>query len=156
MDEGWTQQCHSGGTCIKNTFSRLTSTYWGGWYFQNGVLLGTDTQPRCNWGIDGNAGVDLTGATSVTFWARGEQGGERIEFFVGGVGRNPFNGQSTVRFPDSFARVPGVGQTITLSTDWQRYTIDLRGKNLSYVLGGFAWVAKVPNNPKGAIFYSTR
>lgn len=67
LDETWSQNCRSGSTCIRNSFSPVDSTYWGGFYFQNGVLLPEDTQPRCNWGDYPNAGFDLRGATKVTF-----------------------------------------------------------------------------------------
>jgi hypothetical protein len=30
---------------------------------------------------------------------------------------------------------------VTLSTSWQRVTLDLSGKNLSHIIGGFVWVA---------------
>ena len=153
FDESWTQNCLSGSTCIKNTFSAINPTYWGGWYFQNGVLLADDIQPRCNWGDYKEAGFNLTGATKVTFWVRGEEGGEKIEFFAGGIGRDPFTGNPIKPYPDSFPRMPAVGQVITLTTEWQEYTIDLTGQDLSYVVGGFGWVANARNNPNGATFY---
>jgi hypothetical protein len=137
----------------QNTFSAIDSTYWGGWYFQNGVLLAGDTQPRCNWGDYKEAGFNLTGATKVTVWVRGEEGGEKIEFFAGGIGRGPFTGNPIKPYPDSFPRMPAVGQVITLTTEWQKYTIDLTGQDLSYVVGGFGWVANARNNPNGATFY---
>lgn len=153
FDEGWTQNCHSGATCIKNAFSAIDSTYWGGWYFQNGVLHAGDTQPRCNWGDYPGAGFDLTGATKITFWARGEKGKEEIEFFAGGVGRDPFTGEPVKPYPDSFRRVPPVGTVTMLTKEWKKYTIDLTDLNLGYVVGGFGWVANATNNPSGATFY---
>lgn len=152
----FSQHCRSGSTCIRNTFVAVNSTYWGGWSFQNGVLLDQDTQPRCNWGIYPDAGVNLTGATKLTFWARGEQGGERIEFLAGGIGRNPDTGAPVAPYPDSFPRVPALGQVITLTAEWQPYTIELAGQDLSYVIGGFAWVANAPNNPQGSDLLSRR
>lgn len=125
----------------------------GGWYFQNGVFLSTDSVPKCNWGEYPNAGIDLTGATRVTFWARGEKGGEKVEFFVGGIGRNPDTGKAISPYPDSIKRVPRVGTYITLTRKWKKYTINLKGLDLSYIIGGFGWVAKSYLNPNGAIFY---
>jgi hypothetical protein len=153
FDETWTHNCQAGATCIKNTFVALDPTYWGGWYLQNGVLLAGDTQPRCNWGDVPNAGIELTGTTKITFWARGDHGGEEIAFFVGGVGRDPWSGQPVKPYPDSFPRVPRVGQVTTLTTTWQQYAIDLTGQDLSYVIGGFGWVANAVQNPTGATFY---
>lgn len=153
FDDGWTKKCRSGSTCMKNTFVAVDPTYWGGWYLQNGVLLSGDRQPRCNWGDYPDAGFDLTGATTVTFWARGERGGERVEVFAGGIGRDAVTGVPTKPYYDSFARVPAVGQTITLTKKWTRYTIPLTGQDLHYVVGGLGWVANAQNNPGGAVFY---
>jgi len=153
FDESWTQNCHSGATCIRNTFSPADSRYWGGWYFQNGVLLSCDTQPRCNWGEYPDAGFDLTGAKKITFWARGEKGGEQIDFFAGGIGRNANTEAIIQPYPDSFARVPSIGHTITLTKNWKKYIIDLRRKDLRYVVGGFGWVADAGKNRNGATFY---
>ncbi|MGD0918280.1 MAG: hypothetical protein ABSB22_17650 [Thermodesulfobacteriota bacterium] len=150
FDDGWTANCHSGATCIKNTFSALDSEYWGGWYFQNGVLGTCDTQPRCNWGEYPGAGFDLTGATKITFWARGEKGGEKIEFFMGGIGRDIYTGDPIQPYPDSLARVPTTGHAITLTKKWKKYTIDLMGEDLRYVVGGFGWVADATKNPNGS------
>src|SRR5690349_1614444 len=70
--------CHS-GTCITATFN-AAGTNWGGWYFMNGVLGPTDRAPTPNWGFVPNAGFNLSGATTLTFWARGKAGGERVQF----------------------------------------------------------------------------
>jgi hypothetical protein len=40
-----------------------------------------------------------------------------------------------------------------LASDWEWRFIPLDGLDLSYVLGGFGWVANAPNNPTGAVFY---
>jgi len=91
MDEGWTDNPHSGATCIRCTFEARGSN-WGGWYFMNGILRDNDAAPRENWGDEPGAGFDLRGATKLTFWARGEKGGERVEFFAFGIGRAPYTG----------------------------------------------------------------
>jgi hypothetical protein len=143
----------AGIATIKNTFRNLTETNFAGWYFLNGVLQGTATVPSANFGTVANAGVDLRGATQLTFYARGKNGGERVEFFVGGVGRNPFTGEPNVPFPDSTPRIPSIGTIISLAPQWTKYTIDLAGADLSYVLGGFGWVTSAANNPNGATFW---
>lgn len=148
-----TQEAHSGKTAIKSTFQNTTSQNWGGWYALNGILTGQDTSPRANFGETPNAGIDLRGATEVSFWAIGKQGGEKVEFFMGGVGRNPENGAPVMPFPDSTPRIPDIGTTVTLSTTWTKYSIDLTGKDLSYILGGFAWVCAALDNPNGAVFW---
>jgi hypothetical protein len=162
MNDAFTGTVHSGATAIKNTF---IGQGWGGWYLQNGVLLDDDVEPRPNWGDYPDAGYDLTGATELTFWARGEEGGETVEFFAFGVGRDPNYGFPTGKpFPGSSAKVtkcglvgrdPGASPCFTtLTNTWQRYTIPLIDLDLSYVLGGFAWVTNdVQNNNQSITFY---
>ncbi|MBU4343293.1 MAG: hypothetical protein KKG21_04715 [Candidatus Omnitrophica bacterium] len=125
---------HSGTTCIKIVYSNDVSqgARWGGVYWQN---------PANNWG-DRQGGYDLTGAAKLSFWVRGENGGERIEEFkIGGI---------TGLYPDS--DIAGIGPVL-LSTEWTQYEIDLRGKDLSYISGGFAWATNLDVNPEGATFY---
>jgi hypothetical protein len=87
-------------------------------------------------------GYDLSKANKVTFWARGSKGGERIEEFkVGGI---------MGEFSDSDSS--GIGPVI-LNKDWTQYTIDLKGKDMSYVIGGFCWATNIDVNPDGATFY---
>ncbi len=142
---------HSGDTCFENSFT-ADGNNWGGWYFMNGVLEGVETQPKPNWGEYSYAGVNLTGATRLTFWARGAKGGEQVEFFVFGVGRNATTGKPIKPYPDSSPKI-SLGYR-TLSKNWTQYTIGLTGRNLSYVLGGFGWVTNAPkNNNKNITFY---
>ena len=147
---------HSGATAMRATF--LPGGYnFGGFVFQNGVLPNGTTAPLLNFGTEPNAGFDLTGAESLTFWARGEQGGEVVDFFMGGVGwngnvvNNPCTPahQALCPYPDS---TPAVRITATLTTQWTQYTIALAGRNLSYVLGGFGWGVNGALNPTGASF----
>ena len=87
---------------------------------------------------------NLTGATKLVFWAKGEMGGERIEEFrVGGIGTSSM-------YPDSDSASIG---PVILTNEWKKYTIDLRGKDLSFISGGFAWVANVASNPHHCTFY---
>jgi len=132
FDSSWTSNCHAGTSCIKNTFTAKGNN-WAGIYWQ---------ESENNWGTVPNAGYDLAGATKLTFRAKGGNGGEKIEFFVGGI---------TGTHPDSLSKT-STGY-ITLSSSWQEYTIDLTSKNLSHVIGGFGWVTNSPNNPSGAIFF---
>jgi len=125
---------HGGTTCIKIVYSNLVSqgARWVGMYWQN---------PANNWG-DREGGYDLTGATKLTFWVRGENGGERIEEFkIGGI---------TGLYPDS--DIAGIGP-VMLTQEWKQYEIDLRGKDLSYISGGFTWSTNLDVNPNGATFY---
>jgi len=134
MDTSSFDNPHSGTTCIKIVYTNDSSqgARWAGVYWQN---------PANNWG-DRQGGFDLTGATKLTFWARGEKGGERIEEFkMGGI---------TGLYPDS--DVAGIGPVL-LNPEWTQYEIDLRGKDLSYISGGFCWATNLDVNPDGVTFY---
>ena len=125
---------HRGTTCIKVTYSNAASqgARWTGMYWQS---------PANNWG-DKKGGFDLTGANKLTFWARGEKGGERIEEFkLGGI---------TGLYPDS--DIAGIGP-VMLTQEWKQYEIDLSGKDISYISGGFCWSSNLDVNPDGVIFY---
>ncbi len=138
---------HSGATAIRCTFTPGGGNF-GGYNFQNGILPNGAIAPVPNFGTVPNAGYDLTGATTLTFWARGEQGGEVLDFFMGGVG---WDGTTRISpFPDSTSAVK---ITVALTTQWTQYTIDLAGEDISYVLGGFGWGVNGALNPGGAVFY---
>ncbi len=77
FDDSWTENPHSKPTSIKITYSAASSQGegWAGIYWQ---------YPSENWG-DKPEGRDSTGATKLTFWARGEKGGEKAKFKAGGI-----------------------------------------------------------------------
>jgi hypothetical protein len=125
---------HSGTTAFKVMYSAKATrgANWAGIYWQN---------PPNNWGAI-EKGFDLTGASRLVFWARGEKGGERIEEFrVGGIPGD---------FPDS--DISGIGP-IVLNAEWTQYVIDLEDRDLTHIIGGFMWSANVDGNPEGAVFY---
>ena len=106
---------------------------WSGLYWQT---------PANNWGKVKGAGYDLSAAQKLTFWARGEKGGERIaEVKIGG-----FIGP----YPDTDLATMG---PIKLTKEWTQYTIDLKGKDLRHIVGGFAFSVRRSDNPRGAVFY---
>ena len=123
-----------GDTCIKIVYTGqgAQGARWAGIYWQN---------PANNWGTV-DAGFDLSKAKKLTFWARGAKGGERIEEFkVGGI---------MGEYSDSDSASIG---PVILNKEWTQYTIDLKGKDMSYVIGGFCWATNVDVNPEGATFY---
>ena len=78
----------------------------------------------------------------MTFWAKGTKGGEQIqEFTIGGI---------TGDYPDTDTAVIG---PVILGTKWRQYTVDLRGKDLSYISGGFSWTTSEDVNPEDCTFY---
>ncbi|MEM9252806.1 MAG: glycoside hydrolase family 2 TIM barrel-domain containing protein [Planctomycetota bacterium] len=111
----------SGATAMKVAYDGT-----GGWA---GVVW---QDPPNDWG-DAKGGYDLTGAEALTFWARGERGGEKVKFGFGVLGRDkPF--YDTAKGEKEF----------TLTTDWQQFTIPLAGRDLSRIKTGFMWVAGAP------------
>ncbi len=135
IDETWTADPHTGTTCIRVVYSGAVSQgmRWTGIYWQN---------PANNWGQAKDAGFNLSRATKLTFWARGENGGERIEEFkIGGISGD---------YPDT--DVASIGPVV-LTPEWQQYTIDLSGRDLTYIIGGFGFSTNVDVNLDGCVFY---
>ncbi len=153
MDANWATSPQSGKTCIRasyNAGSNPGGNGWTGWSMQNGVLLNGTAVPISNWGTYPNAGIDLSGATTLSFWAKGESGGEVVEFSAFGIGRNLL-GNPNQPYPGSS---PATKTEITLTTTWTEYTLDLTGLDISYVLGGFTWAAASgKNGNQDIVFY---
>jgi len=82
--------------------------------------------PPNNWG-DQNGGLDLTGATALELWARGEYGGEQISIGVGLIGDDK-------PYPDSAIEKVG---GIVLTEEWQRFEVPLQDADLSSIKTGF-------------------
>jgi hypothetical protein len=116
-DDCWPENTHSGPSCIKITYDDTGN--WAGIVWQN---------PPNDWG-DEPGGWDITGAKKLSFWARGEAGGELVEFKLGILGRNK-------DFPDSGKASLG---RVKLSSTWQKYEIPLEGKDLTCIKTGFVW-----------------
>jgi hypothetical protein len=127
---------HSGPECIEILYSAAKSkgAGWAGVYWQ---------YPENNWGNMPGWKDIFTGAKRLTFWSRGMNGGEVAEFKMGGI---------TGNYPDSVRPAISTG-AITLSKEWKQYTIDLTGKDLSHVIGGFCWVTNTMSNPRGCTIY---
>jgi exo-beta-1,3-glucanase (GH17 family) len=142
FDDGYIGAVCQGTTAIRVAYSAHGQNRWAGIYWQ---------QPENNWGTVPNAGFDLQSYNTLTFCAKGEVGGERIEFGVGGVGRSLPSGCSPIEpYPDSACKA---SRWITLTNQWQQYTLDLSHATLSYVIGGFLWDTNRDQNPSGAVFY---
>jgi hypothetical protein len=135
LDTKYKDSPHSGDSCIRVEYKNNSGAPWAGICWQ---------QPANNWGTVPDAGYNLQGATKLTFWAKGEKGGEVInEFKIGGL--------SSGEYPDSDSA--GIGP-VQLTKEWKKYEIDLRGNNLSYVIGGFCWATNLEvNDPQGIVFY---
>jgi len=88
--------------------------------------------PDGNWGD--TPGRRLVGAREVAFLARGEKGGEIVEFKSGGI---------QGKHPDSFDRSLG---KVVVTKAWQSYRIDLAGTSLESVVGAFGYVVAASDN----------
>ena len=128
MDQCWGFYAHSGGSCIKVTYKGD-----GGWA---GVVW---SDPANDWG-DEPGGWDLTGATNLSFWVRGEEGGERVEFKMGILRAKEYS--------DSYGTSTGRRK---LTTAWQHMSIPLAGKNLRCIKTGFVWLVAGQREP--VVFY---
>ncbi len=123
-EPGDTSNPHTGKTASRINFT--ADSGWGGIVWQS---------PANDWG-DVDGGLDLTGATTLTVWARGAQGGEKVIFGFGGIGRDkPF-------FDTAQGQID-----VVLTKDWKQYTIPLKGHDLSRIKSGFRWSAAAVGAP---------
>lgn len=122
-----------GKNALKVTYAPRGGAGWVGLYWQS---------PANNWAKIKGAGFNLSKAERLTFWTKGEKGGEKIvEFKVGGI---------VGPYPDTDGASLG---PVELSDQWEQYTIDLKGKDLRHIIGGFAFILRESDNPRGATFY---
>jgi hypothetical protein len=138
MDEG--AEAHSGTSGIMAELD-TTKHIWGGYMFLNGTLEAGSNSPRAN---DGrlDAGIDLTGAETLTFYAKGESGEEHVDFFAGGFGWE--EGRRNADNPDSTQQI-SLG-TVDLTEDWRKYQFSLANADLSSIACGFGWVVSSAGN----------
>ena len=124
MNPACTTQPHSGKTCLQVDYTNIDG--WGGVVWQD---------PANDWGkLPG--GLNLTGAKTLSVWARGDKGGEVVTFLYGLLGDD-------AAYPDS-----STGKTqVTLTKDWKQYTIDVSGKDLSDIKTGFVWTLAANGSP---------
>lgn len=106
---------------------------WGGVYWQ---------YPANNWGTKPGFALPA-GAKKVTFQARGAKGGEKVQFLAGGI----VNAGSM--YTDSIKATV----TVTLTSSWAPYEIDLTGQSYTQVLGGFGWTMAATDAGAAATFY---
>jgi hypothetical protein len=125
---------HEGKTCLQFSYTakKTQNQGWAGVYWQN---------PANNWGTK-KGGFDLSGMTKLTFWARGQKGGEILQKVKTGGIKGTYPDTAEVEFGP-----------LELTDSWQQFTVNLVDKDLSYISGGFAWVLTVDQNPDGATFF---
>lgn len=134
INDGFTGNLRPGdsdGICTRIQYKQKGKYGWAGIYW---------TWPDHNLGNE--PGRRVAGASKVSFWAAGEMGTEVVAFKAGGI-----HGK---RFADSFEAVLGQQR---LTKKWKHFEIDLRGKDLSDVIGAFAWDAAANWNNFPLTFY---
>jgi hypothetical protein len=125
MDDKCTDNPHSGTYCMKCSFNSPDG--FGGIVWQN---------PVNDWGKQ-FGGFNLTGASKLTFWARGMEGGEVVDFKVGVIGRDQ------KYYDTTHASL----EDVKLTNDWKQYSIDLTGRDLTDIKSGFAWTVAAHGDP---------
>ena len=151
MNENWQGDPYSGDSAIEVRV-KTAGQSWGGWLFLNGYLPKGETQPKLNFGEVQGTGLDLSGASKLTFMAKGAKGGETVEFFTAGLGYDGETNAPTEAYPDSSPKVT-LG-FIQLTDQWQQYTISLGSADLSSIGCGFGFV--LSGNTSGdaeSVFY---
>jgi exo-beta-1,3-glucanase (GH17 family) len=139
IDESCAETPFSGNSCIRLSYTPSPGQ-WGGIYWQF---------PVNNWGVypgyDLSKSINKNDTIKLKFHVRGKNGGEKAEFKTGGIK------DYTLSNRDSYGPIStGV---ITLKKEWEEYSINLTGQNLSMVIGGFVWVTNYSQNPLGTTFY---
>jgi hypothetical protein len=101
-----------------------------------------------NWGDRPGSDYSARGFSKVSFWARGADGGEIVEFKVGGIDKDG------KKYRDSLTETLG---RVRLKKEWTRYVIKFSKEEsvVRCVIGGFCWTARSVYNPakKGITFY---
>ncbi|MDR1876470.1 MAG: hypothetical protein LBQ84_02460 [Flavobacteriaceae bacterium] len=131
---------------VKVDFSDSCSAGFSGVYWTNTV-----DNSGANWGQHSGTDLSNKGFSKVTFWAKGQKGGEVIEFGSGGINNTK---DLKFKYKDSYAeKYPTEGRNVTLTNSWQLYSIRLGKEDLSSVIGGFFFIVNRQANSTGITFY---
>ena len=97
-----------------------------------------------------DTGIDLKQANKVSFYARGEVGGEKVEFKA--AGKNLLSSQTS---SDSFKnqKFAVTTQDVILSKEWQKYEIDLSGADLTEITHPFGFEITKGKTAGKIVFY---
>jgi hypothetical protein len=130
---------HGGTTAIRIDYRPSGSQRFAGIFWQC---------PENNFGTVQGAGFNLSRARQVQFWARSSVPAQ-AEFKVGGIG----TAAPRAPFPESLDSTTTIPVVVALGTDWRQFTIDLTGRDLTRVIGGFMFVTNTAQNPSGLTLY---
>ena len=133
INQVYAENPHSGSTAIEVVYDAAGAApdncdisppcKWSGVYW---------LEPAKNWGLDSTLegkGFDLSEYSRLKLWARADQSCT-VKFLVGGVDK-PYG--DSLKLPKE--------KEVKLTQKWQEVEIDLAGADLSYIIGGFAWIA---------------
>ncbi|MBN1670268.1 MAG: hypothetical protein JXR37_04510 [Kiritimatiellae bacterium] len=132
IDRHCTNNPHSGEYCLRIDLGYYES--WAGVWVQ---ALAYD--PSLNpWPSAGSTlkGADLTGATRLTFWARADSTWNGYEFGYGYADAADPDSSCKRLWPDYWDDWTG-SVPPPISTNWQKYEIDLTGRDLGDIKGLF-------------------
>lgn len=124
VDENSGDNPKFGPRCIECRFNKNSG--WGGVVWLH---------PENDWG-DRPGGLDLSGAKKLTFWARGGDGGEKVKFGFGLLGRDK-----------NFFDTASAEREIELTAEWKQYSFPLEGQDLRRIKSGFFWVVAAQDRP---------
>jgi len=126
LEGDWKENVFEGANAIRLRYSGRRG--WVGVAWQN---------PPNNWG-DEDGGFDLTGASALEFWVRGESGGEKASFAVGMLDKK-------TDYPDS---VIVKTRMIELGSEWKKFRIPFEeGDDLSSLNVGFVVTLEGQRSP---------
>lgn len=135
LNQAYSKVVHSGKTSMRVQYTPRGNEKWAGIFWQH---------PANNWG-DKAGGHDLSKATYLTFWARGEFGNEVIgEIKIGGIKGD---------YDEWGDTGTAVKKNIKLTKEWKLYHVDLRKVDTSRIVGGFCFSVNKKQNPRGCTFY---
>jgi hypothetical protein len=129
FEMGWDLAPHSGFTCIYVRYDDEGDWVTVAWQ-----------HPGHNWG-DYAGGFDLSKATQLTFWAKGETGREMVEFMVG------MEQSQNAVCRDSLRATTGI---MRLHKEWKKYSLSLADLDRSRILTGFLF--RIEGQGKPVVF----
>jgi len=130
IDDSWDVSPRFGSTCMRIAYASGMDWVIAAWQ-----------HPRGNWG-DMIGGYDLSNASKLTFWAKGDAGHEEVEFMVGM--EQSLNAVSR----DSLKASSGI---IRLKKKWKKYSIPLKKYDRTSIVTGF--MVKIEGQDEPIIFY---
>jgi hypothetical protein len=122
---------HSKPHCLR-LHCQLSKRPWVGVYF----LLAGEWEPKQTFNLFTRLKAKRGDPIRCRFWARSRQGAE-VQFKVGGVTKGKIRDSLTF---------PVATPWVKLTPKWKMYEIDLTGKDVSSLVGGFMWVCDRAHN----------